>query len=303
MGAIKLDLIKRKLLAIARSGVFVNFPPQKIDETYQELKQLILATDSIEVAELYDLYELHVYLSLITRHDVEAKTYIDRITDQFGDEKSERIGVLKAMYLESQGHKKEMVELLSKNKDELRLSRRLLTIYREGNNNENYIKHLNLYLNLQPTDLIAWSELADEYKKIGHYDKAIFCLKEVLLQDPLAYPIFYKVGVLNYYLFLQCTKPDVAKKDKLLELVDYLVNARNNFLRAIEVCKDHKSSWLGVYIICHTKFVEKLDKFPNVREFETFKAESAKLASLSKAKVLQLNALTEEAEITNLKLQ
>lgn len=300
----KLDLVKRKLLAINKSGVFVNFPPDKIDDTYKELKQFLLATDAIDIAEMFDLYELHVLLSLMTCHDVEAKSFIDRITDQFGDDHSERIGILKALYLESQGNTKEMADILAANKDELRLSRRLLTIYRKSDgNNDEYIKNINLYLNLQPTDLMAWSELADEYQKIGHYDKSIFCLKEILLQEPLAYPIFYKIGVLNYYLYLQSYKPDIVKKDKLMELMNYLIQSRNNFLRTIEICKDHKSSWLGVYLICHSKLTTKLDKYANVKEFEAFKKDNSKLSLVSKAKVIQLNDLSDEEELNRIEFQ
>lgn len=283
--------------------MFVNFSPEKIEEVYNEIKQFMITTDAVDITDLYDLYELHVFLSLMTLHDVEAKSYLDRITDQFGDENSERIGLLKALYLESQGQQKELNSILTHKKDELRLSRRLLTAYRNPkDSNEEYIKNLNLYLNLQPTDLVAWAELAEEYKKIGHYDKSIFCLKEVLLQEPLAYPVFYKVGLLNYYSFVQGYKSEIAKKDKLVELVHLLVEARNNFLRTIEICKDHKASWLGIYLICTNKIGDKLDKFSNVKEFESFKRDNEKLMGLSRDKVLKLNLIGEE-ELATIKLQ
>ncbi|EGV60930.1 Inositol phosphatase SIW14 [Yamadazyma tenuis] len=295
MSGFKFDLVKAKLLAIARTGVFVNFSPSKVDDTYNELKQLLINGDSIDIKDVYDLYELHVYLSLITNHDVEAKSYIDRIIDQFGDENSQRITLLKSIYYESQGSKKEGASILGANKNELRLSRRLLTYNRENLKGEEYVSNLVFYLNLQPADLIAWAELADEYAKLGHYDKSIFCLKEVLLEEPVAYPILYKVGLLNYYLFLQNFKEAIVKKDALVELMKYLVDSRNSWLRTIEVCKDHKASWLGVYLICNqSSFNDKLDKLANVKEFEKYKADIKRLSGPSAQKVMELNNITEK---------
>lgn len=283
-------LVKKKLLTINSTGVFVNFDPIQISQIYKELKQVLVSGDSIEVTELYDLYELHVYLSLITNNDTEAKTYIDRLVDQFGDESSERINLLKSLYLEAVGRNKEATDILSARGNELMLTRRLTTFLRNSkDNNIQYIKNLNLYLDLQPSDLITWAELAEQYENLGHYDKAIFCLKEILVQEPLAYATHYKVGLLNYYLFMQKYKDiqkDIIKKDKLLELTRYLINARNNYLRSIEICKDHKKSWLGIYLLCQLKFTEKLKV--SSKEIDEFKTGVTKLKALSKNKVQTL---------------
>lgn len=293
------DLVKNKLLAIARSGIFINFPPEKIDIVYKELKQTLLNGESIDVKEIFELYELHIYLSLITGHDVEARNYIDRIIDQFGDKNSERISILKSLYFECQGEKKTGAKLLSENKDELRLSRRLITYHRNDNPQE-YIKNLNFYLNLQPADLITWGELAHEYTKIGHYDKAIFCLKEILMEEPVAYPIHYKVGLLNYYLYHQNYK-DSTKKDVLIQLMNYLKDARNSWLRTIEVCHDHKLSWMGIYVICNLKsFNDKLSKL-SVKEVDEYNNDIKKLLPVSRKKVMDLNGYSDE-QVENLNL-
>ena len=78
---------------------------------------------------------------------------------------------------------------MSEDPDELRLLRRLTTLSRHDKNPTKYINNLIYYLNLQPSDLIAWAELSEQYQKLGNYDKSIYCLKEVVLQNPLAYPI------------------------------------------------------------------------------------------------------------------
>lgn len=294
----KVELVKNKLLSIARTGIFTKFSPVQIDEIYNELKQVLIDTDSIEVNELFELYELHVYLSLITSHETEAKTYIDRIIDQFGEDNSQRITLLKALYFESTGASSKSANLLSKNPDETRLSRRLITFNRKASSNEEYIKNLNLYLNIQPSDLIAWAELADEYASIGHYDKAIFCLQEILLQEPLSFNIFYKVGLFNYYLYLQNFSKDINKKEKIVDSMHYLKSARDNWLRTIEICKDHKKSWLGLYIINNlSHFNEKLDKISSSKEVLEYKRDTDKLRKLCNAKVEQLGIDVKQLEI------
>lgn len=293
-----IELVKNKLVSIARTGIFTKFSPVQIDEIYNQLKQVLIDADSIEVNELFDLYELHVYLSLITSHETEAKTYIDRIIDQFGEGNSQRITLLKALYFESTGAKGKAADMLSKNPDETKLSRRLITFNRKESNNEEYIKNLNLYLVVQPSDLIAWAELADQYTKIGHYDKAIFCLQEVLLQEPFSYTIFYKVGLLNYYSYLQTFSKDINKKEKIIDSMKFLKSARDNWLRTIEICKDHKKSWLGLYIINNlSQFNDKLDKISSSKEVLEYKRDTDKLREACKTKVKQLEIDVQQLEI------
>ncbi|CAH6718157.1 ER membrane protein complex subunit 2 [[Candida] jaroonii] len=285
-----LELIKKKLLTIHSSGIFATFDSQQVHTCYNELKQLLISDDTIPIGELYNLFELHVYLSLITGHDVEAKSYIDRIVDQFGSDNSERINLLKAIYFEAIGSKKEAAGILSGKSSELNLTRRLATLSRSAKENTDYIKNLVLYLDLQPSDLIAWAELSGQYESIGHYDKAIFCLKEVLIQEPFDFHTFYKVGLLNYYLFIQkyeLVKSDnTLKKEKMIELVKILIDARNNYLRTIEICKDHPQSWLGIYILCNLKFIGKLKHSSSV--IDDFIKSIEKLKHLSEIKVREL---------------
>lgn len=285
-------IVKEKLLAIHHTGLFINFPPQKIDEVYHELKLFLeVNSDTLALNDLYDLYEFHVYLSLITDHELEAKSYINRLSDQFDEQKSERIKLLMSLYLESEGNKEQAMEILVQDKNELTLSRRLTTFKRQEGG-EAYINTLIKYLDLQPTDVLAWSELSEEYYKLGHYDKSIFCLKEILLQEPLNYLVFYRIGMLNYYLYLQNNNQALIKKDKLVELVNYLINARNNFLRTIEICQDHKESWLGVYLVSKIKFEEKFNKM-NIKSLTDFNTDTTKILELAKAKVVDLNNISE----------
>lgn len=292
-----IELVKNKLLSIAASGVYADFLPQTSQNIYNEITQFLsVNADSIDTIELFNLYELQFYVSLMTNHDVEAKTCLDRLIDQFGSEKSQRVKLLQSLYFEAVGDDQAATKILSQNADELRLSRRLVTFSRKVDSNEDYINSLNYYLDLQPSDAIAWAELADEYRKIGHYDKAIHCFQEVLLQEPYAYNILYRVGLLYYYKFLQEKSNKLPeKKDKLLEMISLLESATNNYLRAIEICDSFTKSWIGIYLITKADINKTLkEKLSDNKQAQKYLDGLGKLQSLSKKKIIEFNNLETE---------
>ena len=190
------------------------------------------------------------------------------------------------------GDEQAAMKVLGQNADELRLSKRLVTFSRKSDDNVEYIASLNYYLDLQLSDIISWAELADEYKKIEHYDKAIHCLQEILLQEPYAYNVFYKVGLFYYYRFLQDFTKTAEKKDKLLEMMSVLNNATNNFLRSIEICDSYTKSWLGIYLIIKSEFNNVLsNKLSDNKQVKAYLEGNAKLESSSKQKIIQLNSV------------
>ncbi|ODV67378.1 hypothetical protein HYPBUDRAFT_109975 [Hyphopichia burtonii NRRL Y-1933] len=293
-----IGLVKNKYLTIAAKGLFSTYTPEQLSKTHQELEQfLVINSETLNINELFSLYELQFYLSILTNHDIEAKAYLDRILDQFNSSKSERIKLLKSIYLEAIGDIDALVKLLGQQQDELRLSRRLTTFSRhEDKSNGEYIESLNYYLNLQPSDLVTWCELAEEYAKIGHYDKAIFAYKEVLLQEQYAYNIFYKVGLYYYYSFLQVYNDKIDKKDKLLEWLELLTNSRNLFLRSVEIGGNYTKSWVGIYTVSTLDFIGKLSSNKNVnglKQVKTFIQDSPKLSKLSQARITQIEQIKE----------
>lgn len=302
MSETPIELVKNKLLSMAASGIYVNFQPDILQNTYNEIsKFLSVNAESIDTIELFNLYEMQFYISLMTNHDVEAKTSLDRLVDQFGFEKSQRVKLLQSIYFEAMGDDEAAMKVLGQNADELKLSRRLVTFSRKPDNNEDYIASLNYYLDLQPSDVITWAELADEYKKIGHYEKGIHCLQEILLQEPYAYNIFYKVGLFYYYQFLQeFTNKTQDKKDKLLEAISVLNNAKNNFLRSIEICDSYSTSWLGIYLISKLDFNQTLlNKLADNKQVKIYLEDNSKLEALSKQKIIKFNTLDGEEEFDN----
>lgn len=294
------ELLKKKLLLLASSGSFTNYSPQQLHDAYEELQDfLIIYHDkTLDSIQLFDLYELQFYLSLLTLHDIEAKNALDRITDQFRiiktdkELRSQRITILKSIYEELQGDTKQASKSLSQDPDELRLSRRLTTLSRhDGGDSSKYITNLIYFLNLQPSDLQTWNELAEQYKILGNYDKAIYCLKEITLQDPQAYPIFYKIGLLYYYLFLQLeANLKSEKKDKLFELMKILINARDNYLYSIEINDNYKKNWVGLKVLVELSFNDKLKKISeSSKEIKEYLNYNDKLKAIIDKKIKELN--------------
>lgn len=165
------SLVKVKLLKIAKSGAFATFSPQQLDECRSQI--LSLATDKLTNSEIYSILELQFYISLLTNHDVEAKAALDRLLDQFAVEKSQKLKILRSLYLEAIGEDERAIKILTQDPDELDLSRRLTTFSRkkkevsENLDGMSYISNLIFYLDLNPSDIKTWAELAGEYSKRG----------------------------------------------------------------------------------------------------------------------------------------
>ncbi|CAH2355151.1 ER membrane protein complex subunit 2 [[Candida] railenensis] len=284
-----MTLLKTKLLKIAKSGVFQDFTPQQLSETREEI--LSLGTDGLTTVEVYTLLELQFYISLLTNHDVEAKACLDRLVDQFDTEKSQRIKLLQSLYLEAvAGDEKKATDILCRDPDEMNLSRRLTSFSRKrANGSESFINNLIFYLDLNPSDLKSWGELGSQYSKVGNYEKSVYCYKEILLREPFAYNIFYLVGLEYYHWFLQAdlNNNNKDKKDKVLEAVELLSQARNHFLRSIEISESYKKGWEGVYAVSNVKeFNDRIGgKWGQVKEVKKFLADGDKLRELSKSKI------------------
>lgn len=282
-------LLKKKLLLIASTGKFAQFPMKQVQKYHHELEIFLnMYGDSLDGIELLNLYEMQFYILLIVGKDIEAKVVLDRILNQFGsNSKSQRIKVLQSVYHEAIGERVVASSILEKNADDMKLTRRLTTFDRS--NVETYINSLSFYLNINPSDLLAWAELAHVYSEAGEYEKSVFCYKEVLLHEPCAYPMFYRAGLNYYYNFLREEKLlKGERKEKLLELVHILRNSRDHYLRCIEICDVYTKSWVGLNLILNLKFNDKLNKYNMVKEIKTYLDENDKLRPLVEKRVDEL---------------
>lgn len=296
--------IKQRYLNILSSGVFVKASPEWLEKHYQEVRSYMLThKGKLDASELFDMYELQFYLLLLTSRDLEAKLYLDRFNDQFAGKKSQKLAILRLMYYEAIGDEERALQVLRDDPDELRASRRLMTISRRKpdglDNCTEYIKSLNFYLSLQSSDVMVWAELGDVYHSIGEYEKAVYCFKEVLLQEPHAYNMFYKAGLSLYYQHLRGSSAKGSKKDILQQELQVLEHSRDCFLRAVEISESYTKGWVGVYTVCTSDLLGKLrgDKsLSGVAVFDRFVLESEKLVTLSKSRILALEHLQTDEE-------
>ena len=82
--------------------------------------------------------------------------------------------------------------------------------YKFSNINE-YIDLWNEYLKVYMDDPEAWNELSDVYLSVNNYNKAIYCLEELLLHNPNNYKILNKIGDI-YASMNNCENAKIALK-------------------------------------------------------------------------------------------
>ena len=63
-----------------------------------------------------------------------------------------------------------------------------------ADNLKKYVELWNEYLKVYMDDFDAWYELSDVYLQNSNYNKAIYCLEEVLLHLPNNYEVYTKIG-------------------------------------------------------------------------------------------------------------
>lgn len=299
------DRLFQKYSEILFTGAYARFSPEKLHNLHKELALMLpKAQESLDSAELFDLYELFFHVSLLTNHDVNAKLMLDRFNDEFSGQRSQKYQILKSMYYEATGEDKKAVDALGQSQDELRASRRLATFSRnKADGSENipeYIKSLVFYLNIQPSDIITWAELADQYAKVGDYEEAVFCLKEVLLHEPLAYNIFYKAGLYQYYQFLQQDKAKSEKDRELSALLPIYQGARDSFLRAVEISASFTKAWVGLAALGDSDLLERLERNKKTSadsKIQNFVKETIQVRELAKLRVRELENLPSDADI------
>lgn len=261
--------VENKLLDIHRLGIYATFTPEQISSTYALLvNYLNFNITSIPSIKYYDLLELQFYLSLLSNRDVEAKTCLDRIIDKFGDRDSQRAAVLKATYLEATLDTKTSIDYLSKRtKNELLCLKKRVALSKRTTSQADYIKALNGFLNISPLDPEVWYELAETYYEVGHYEKAVYALQEILLILPFAYNIFARIGEIEHVIF---------KRDGDVES---LVSSLKHFLRSVELSANYIRGWSGVYIT--SKELNELD----VKKLKNVKINHTRLREVSAKKL------------------
>lgn len=251
------EAVKQKLLMVANLGVYFDFPPEQIQAYTREVVSFLKNhKDTVDNIEYFNLLELQFWLDIFTSRDVDAKIVLDRISDQFALVGTLlRLKILQLAYYEAQGDVERAKKVLGDDANQLRLQRRLTTFQRQ--NPEAYITALNRYLDTCGLDLMAWSELATQYTNTGHYDMAAYSYQEILLQEPLAYPFWFRAGTSYYQQYLQQQKS--LKPQPAIELLDL---ALKHFARSVELCHVYDNGWKGIQLLVDLGVPAKLKSAP-----------------------------------------
>ena len=74
------------------------------------------------------------------------------------------------------------------------MSRKYLIVLNNKQSINDYIDLWNQYLEVYMNDPDGYNELSEVYLMVNEYDKAIFCLEELLLHTPNDYKVLNKIG-------------------------------------------------------------------------------------------------------------
>ncbi|KAH3687564.1 hypothetical protein WICPIJ_001465 [Wickerhamomyces pijperi] len=250
----KVTLLKEKLLQIHAFQLYTTLTPPQTVSTFQEVNHLI-NTQSSQLSEIeyYDLIELQFQLALIMGKDDIAKTLLDRINDKFGGWESERLAVLRIRYLTvTKGIEAAMDFIESRpNKKELKVLKAKFHLARlSGANEEDFVILLKGLLMFDPLDVETLTELTESYYKLGHFDKAIFTLEDVLMIQPYNHIVFARLGELYHASYLRGdgVTSSGKGKDANKENLELLKSSIQHFLRSVELCSNFVRGWSGLLV-------------------------------------------------------
>lgn len=166
---------------------------------------LSLLTTS-DAPEKWTIYENLFYSCLRTGDNRSATLALSKMKERFGDV-NERVMGLTGLYHEAvaqeDGRLSNLLEQYKEAVEDMPINmvmrkRRIALLRNVGKSNE-AISALVELLDISPTDAEAWAELADLYFVQGSYEKAVYCLEEVLLVMPNAWNVRIRVSMACKY--------------------------------------------------------------------------------------------------------
>ncbi|AMD22994.1 HHR225Cp [Eremothecium sinecaudum] len=245
-----MDHIRARFLALCITHQYVTLPADETVQLHKELDNYLkLGDPKLSEVDFMSLCEMLFYLKVLVNDDIEAEVVYRRISDRLG-ENSPKMHVMKATLLQiTEGDLKavtylkrlrdEVLEFDTDSADYLFIEKKILAIERATLSQEVYIGKMLSLLEKFPLDGELWWALASEYSSIGQFDKAAYCLEEVIVIAPFAYNVFAKLGEVLYYS-ATCGK-------KLNKVV--LQEALDNCLRAVELSETCLKAWSFIAVI------------------------------------------------------
>jgi len=150
--------------------------------------------------ELWDICDQVFFASLDCNQFEWSMKTMDMMEKRFPD--SLRIKRMMGYLREATGHfdKAEEVydQLIEADSSDTTSLKRKIVLCRLRNQPSRAIAALNKHLEVYQTDLEAWKELADIYLEEGNYQKALFCLEELIASFPQDYAVSLKYAETLY---------------------------------------------------------------------------------------------------------
>lgn len=166
---------------------------------YTHLENLLHNYKSSLASEQYFYKEKLFYLALELKKVDVAEKLLKEFKSHFGRET--KIFRMEASFNEVNENYDLAIETFKKlikanQEDRVALKRYLATLKIKFNltNIKEYTEFLTEYLKVYMDDVDVWFELSDIYLLTNNFNKAVFCLEEVLLFYPNNYAIYTKIG-------------------------------------------------------------------------------------------------------------
>lgn len=198
-------------------------------------------------------------------HDT-AKLSLQALQGRFSG--SVRVKRLHGMCLEAEGEYDEALKFYSSALEEsatnIPLLKRKVAVHRAKGDTAQAIKELTEFLEVFMNDSESWMELSDLYIQQNDYEKAAFCLEELVLANP------------HHHLYHQ----RYAEICYTQGTVDGLELARKHFATALKLNPDSMRALYGFCLASHTLCVH-----PKVKSRGEVKARNSRYIDWAKAQL------------------
>jgi tetratricopeptide (TPR) repeat protein len=184
---------------------------------------------------VWDVYE-QVCVAALDCGDLEtAESCHSKLKNQFPG--SVRVQKLRGMILEASGKYSEAFKFyeaaLEAEPTSSVLWKRKVAVFKAMGDTDSAISELNALLSVFMSDHEAWTELADLYLEKNNYEKAAFCLEELLLVNP------------HHHLHHQ-RYAEVCYSQKTVESLEV---ARKHFAMAAKLNPNNMRALYGFYMV------------------------------------------------------
>ncbi|RPA77241.1 hypothetical protein BJ508DRAFT_228915 [Ascobolus immersus RN42] len=197
------------------------------------------------------LHETLFYACIRGGDDRTASLALQRLSDRFGSD-DDRVagmrGVLSEVAATTTTELEEVLrgydEVLEKDPTKLPIAKRRITLLITLSRHSEAILSLVKLLTSFPTDTESWGQLSALYFQAQLYEKALFCLEEIVLMIPNAYNIFARMAEISYkhaqHEYSGFATPAVVKA--LRDSVRY-------YSRSLELCDGYLRAFYGLKVV------------------------------------------------------